>query len=180
MAEWTPPSAEDWSKRNAQALQGLLGINQFLPVTGDIQSGILAANDLQNKQYGSAALNAVGLLPFIPALGGIIKGASVKPIASNIDEYKAMIGDTALEFQHYKPENTIDITRISTAMSSRGKGEARNAMETLLKETDARGITTELMPVPMDKFTKPEKLKDFYKSLGYVDSQYGMIRYPKK
>lgn len=71
--DWTPPSTEEWSKRNQQALQGLLNINQFLPVTGDIQSGILAAQDLENKQYGNAALNAVGLLPFLPAFGGVIK-----------------------------------------------------------------------------------------------------------
>ena len=43
--------------------------NQYAPVTGDIQSGILAANDLSKGNYGSAALNAVGLLPFIPSLG---------------------------------------------------------------------------------------------------------------
>jgi hypothetical protein len=39
--------ALDWSKRNAQGFQGLLDVNQFLPVTGDIQSGLLASQDLQ-------------------------------------------------------------------------------------------------------------------------------------
>lgn len=180
MAGLTKDQIDAWSKRNQQAFKGILDVNQFIPGSGDVQSGIMAANDVNQGNYGSAALNALGLLPFIPSLGGIIKGANVKPIASNIDEYKTMIGNTALEFHHYKPENTIDITRISTPISYRGKGEARNAMETLLKETDAKGIATELVPTPMDKFTKPEKLKDFYRSLGYVDSQYGMIRYPKK
>jgi hypothetical protein len=64
-----------WSERNKQAFGGLLDINQYLPVTGDIQSGILAAQDVGQGKYGSAALNALGLLPFVPALGGTIKKA---------------------------------------------------------------------------------------------------------
>jgi hypothetical protein len=63
--------ALDWSNRNAQGFQGILDVNQFLPVTGDIQSGVMAAQDLQKGNYGSAALNSLGLLPFVPALGGI-------------------------------------------------------------------------------------------------------------
>ena len=63
--------AKDWSKRNVSAFEGLLNVNQFLPVTGDIQSGIMAAQDVKQGNYGSAALNSLGLLPFIPALGGI-------------------------------------------------------------------------------------------------------------
>lgn len=64
--------ADAWSKRNLSAFEGLLNVNQFLPVTGDIQSGILAAQDVKQGNYGSAALNSLGLLPFIPALGGVI------------------------------------------------------------------------------------------------------------
>jgi hypothetical protein len=64
--------ALDWSNRNTQGLQGILDVNQFLPVTGDVQSGIMAGQDLQKGNYGSAALNSLGLLPFIPALGGVI------------------------------------------------------------------------------------------------------------
>lgn len=76
-----PPSTEEWSKRNQQALQGLLNINQFLPVTGDIQSGLLAAQDVRDKNYGSAALNALGVLPFLPALGGVLKNPSMQKAA---------------------------------------------------------------------------------------------------
>ncbi len=67
--------ANEWSKRNQAALDGLLTVNQFVPVSGDIQSGLLAAKDLRDKNYGSAALNAIGLLPFLPAIGGMIKGS---------------------------------------------------------------------------------------------------------
>lgn len=70
--------ALDWSKRNAQGLQGILDINSFIPVTGDVQSGILAAQDVKKGNYGSAALNAVGLLPFVPSLAGTFIGKGSK------------------------------------------------------------------------------------------------------
>jgi hypothetical protein len=73
--------ALDWSKRNAQGFQGILDVNQFLPVTGDIQSSVMAAQDVKKGNYGSAALNSLGLLPFVPALGGIVS----KEVAKNID-----------------------------------------------------------------------------------------------
>lgn len=65
--------ADAWSKRNQSAFEGLLNVNQFMPITGDIQSGLLAAQDLGQGNYDSAALNALGLLPFVPALGGTTK-----------------------------------------------------------------------------------------------------------
>lgn len=45
---------------------------------GDIASGLLAVDDLRNKQYGSAALNSVGLLPFVPGLAGTFIGKGAK------------------------------------------------------------------------------------------------------
>lgn len=45
-----------------------------VPVVSDLASGALAASDAANGDYGSAALNAVGLLPFVPGVGGMIKG----------------------------------------------------------------------------------------------------------
>lgn len=53
-------------------------MNSFMPVTGDIQSGVMAANDLKNKNYGSAALNGLGLLPFVPSLAGTLGGKGNK------------------------------------------------------------------------------------------------------
>lgn len=74
--------ALDWSNRNAQGFQGILDVNQFLPVTGDIQSGIMATQDLQKGNYGSAALNSLGLLPFIPAMGGVLKNIPENSLTS--------------------------------------------------------------------------------------------------
>ena len=75
MPALTKEQIDAWSKRNQGALEGLLNVNQFMPVTGDIQSGIMAGQELAQGNYGSAALNAVGLLPFVPALGGVTKKA---------------------------------------------------------------------------------------------------------
>lgn len=40
---------------------------------GDVASGMLAVDDLRKGDYLGAAGNAVGLLPFVPAVGGITK-----------------------------------------------------------------------------------------------------------
>ncbi len=54
-----------------------MNVNSLMPVSGDIQSGVMAAQDLQKGNYGSAALNSLGLLPFIPALGGVLKNKAL-------------------------------------------------------------------------------------------------------
>lgn len=59
-------------------------VNSFMPISGDIQSGLLAAQDVKQGNYGSAALNSLGLLPFIPAMGGIIK--TIKPAKESLHE----------------------------------------------------------------------------------------------
>ncbi len=43
------------------------------PVLGDIQAGVEAYRSAQEGDWGNAGLNAMGMLPFIPALGGITK-----------------------------------------------------------------------------------------------------------
>lgn len=57
--------------RNKETVDALLGVTGVTPGVGDVQSGIMAAQDVKKGNYGSAALNSLGLLPFIPALGGI-------------------------------------------------------------------------------------------------------------
>ncbi len=73
-----------------KSISGLLGDaamfgNGFMPVTGDIQSGLLAANDLKQGNYGSAALNGVGLLPFIPSMAGVIKGRNMEDVIGGFE-----------------------------------------------------------------------------------------------
>jgi hypothetical protein len=55
-------------------------VNSFIPISGDVQSGLLAFEDVKQGNYGSAALNSLGLLPFVPSIGGTIK--SIKELNS--------------------------------------------------------------------------------------------------
>jgi hypothetical protein len=64
-------------------LDAASAINQFMPVTGDIQSGLLAMNDVKKGNYSDAALNSLGLLPFIPAMGGVVKNKALESIAKS-------------------------------------------------------------------------------------------------
>lgn len=55
--------------------KGLLG---FTPGIGDAISGYDAVQAARNGNYGEAALNAVGVLPFVPSFGGMIAKSSKK------------------------------------------------------------------------------------------------------
>ena len=48
------------------------------PGAGDIQSGYEAYRSAREGNYGEAGLNALGVLPFVPALGGILAGKGAK------------------------------------------------------------------------------------------------------
>jgi len=92
MPALTKEQIDAWSKRNKGAFEGLLNVNQFVPVSGDIQSGIMAGQDLSQGNYGSAALNAVGLLPFVPALGGMVKNSKYSAQEA-LEKAKALSSD---------------------------------------------------------------------------------------
>lgn len=64
---------------NRETVDSLLGVTGMVPGVGDVQSGLLAANDLRNGDYLSAALNGSGMLPMIPAMAGIIKQSGHLP-----------------------------------------------------------------------------------------------------
>jgi hypothetical protein len=59
-----------------------------LPVVSDIASGGLAIADALRGDYGSAALNAAGILPGIPALGGMTRLSSKWLKPQTLDEIK--------------------------------------------------------------------------------------------
>lgn len=66
--------------------KGLLG---FTPIVGDAISGYDAIQSARQGNYGEAALNGLGLLPFVPALGGMTKspykGKKLPDLAYQID-----------------------------------------------------------------------------------------------
>lgn len=83
MENWWDKNLTDKQKFQLQDPQDpslLQSISNFPVVAGDIASGLLAAQDLSKGNYGSAALNSLGLLPFIPSMGGVIKNISKTPL----------------------------------------------------------------------------------------------------
>ena len=63
------PNDQDLEMR-AEIAKGLLG---FAPSVGDAISGYDAVQSARQGNYGEAALNGIGLLPFIPSMGGLVK-----------------------------------------------------------------------------------------------------------
>lgn len=78
---------------------------------GDIASGLLAADDLRKGNYGEAALNGLGLLPFVPAMGGVLKGADLKAevLRQANEGWSKAIGDTGQFTLKQMYPVTIDI-----------------------------------------------------------------------
>ena len=138
--------------------------NSFAPVTGDIQSGVMAAQDVAEGNYGSAALNAVGLLPFVPALGGVISGYGknaneianiLKPFHPNIDA--DLMGDKA-------------ITLSKIIAKDKNAGNGTNFMNDLTELADKKGLKINLSP-SADFGGNKNRLKDFYKRFGFVENK---------
>ena len=63
----------EWTPERVEAAKMGLG---FTPVVGDVLSGYDALQALRQGNYGEAALSGLGLLPFVPAMGGQIKNIS--------------------------------------------------------------------------------------------------------
>jgi len=74
---------------NVDLVENAKFINSFMPISGDIQAGIQAIDDVKNKKYASALLNSVGLLPFVPSLGGITKDISIYKNLENLNKSTA-------------------------------------------------------------------------------------------
>ena len=76
MANWWDKNLTDKQKFRLQEPKdpSLLDVVSTVPnPVGDVASGLLAAQDFSKGNYGSAALNSLGLLPFIPSMGAIVK-----------------------------------------------------------------------------------------------------------
>lgn len=72
--------------------RGLLG---FTPGVGDAMSGYDAIQSARQGNYGEAGLNALGLLPFMPGLGGIVKPGMME----NVARLKKQLGTTREEWE---------------------------------------------------------------------------------
>lgn len=70
------------------ATERFKGGASVLPVVGDAISGYDAYQSFKQGNYGEAALNAIGMLPMIPGLAGVIKKTNADDIAKQLDDYK--------------------------------------------------------------------------------------------
>jgi hypothetical protein len=96
--------------------QAAQAINSFMPITGDIQSGIMAANDVKNGDYKSAALNGIGLLPFVPSMAGIIsKSGKIADILGDTARAKTKY-ELAHELAQKNAIEMLGLPRNNTAM----------------------------------------------------------------
>jgi hypothetical protein len=92
MANWWDKLLTDKQKFRLQQPQdpSLLDVVANVPnPAGDVASGLLAAQDVSKGNYGTAALNSLGLLPFVPSMGAIVKNAEkaeLKEVPLNISE----------------------------------------------------------------------------------------------
>jgi hypothetical protein len=135
------PSGRIISEAPSAADAALL-INQFMPVTGDIQSGVMAANDLANKQYGSAALNALGVLPFIPSLGGIIKNEP--KIYENANATLAKLNLTDADVAAWREANKFGRKQVQHPMV---KQAANDLLDGKITSDQYRDIALEHLPI---------------------------------
>ena len=78
MANWWDKNLTDKQKFRLQEPQdaSLLDVVANVPTpVGDVASGLLAAQDFSKGNYGTAALNSLGLFPLIPSMGAIVKNS---------------------------------------------------------------------------------------------------------
>jgi hypothetical protein len=77
----------------------------FTPIVGDVMAGYDAIQAARQGNYGEAALNAVGLLPFVPPMAGIFVGKGSKT-------WNKAMNDLAqdLEKRGMSPEKIWEVT----------------------------------------------------------------------
>jgi hypothetical protein len=84
--------------------------NSFAPGVSDIAAGKLAWDDFKEGNYLSAGLNAAGVLPFIPALGGTLMGRGARGFnekAAQEASRLAGMGATPREIWFDVPKNYV-------------------------------------------------------------------------
>lgn len=84
---WNGFNNNPQNQRTVDSIKGMFGI---LPAgAGDVASGLLAADDVRRGDYLSAGLNGVGVLPYVPSLGGYIPAmaGAIKKTSSGINDF---------------------------------------------------------------------------------------------
>lgn len=69
-----------------------------------------------------------------------------------------------------RSDGAIELARLSTPFGQRGQGQARQAMNDLIRNADGEGRDIWLRAEPLDKSTDAERLRGFYRGLGFEDA----------
>lgn len=137
-----------------------------LPVIGDAISGYDAYQSAKQGDYLGAALNAVGLLPMIPGLAGIIK----KNGGTNISEIEDYFNSIGIKHSISERNNSIQLNKIIVPENSRNTGIGTDAMNKLVDFADSNGKMLTLTP-SSDFGGNKNRLIDFYKRFGFVENK---------
>lgn len=143
------------------------GLLSFTPGIGDAISGYDAYQSAKQGNYGEAALNGLGLLPFVPAMGGVVKSVASKSgkkyLINSPDEWAEVYyrpkGEAVSKTFTIRPEsdargNSIKegilsiykdsagthLNDVSVDAAKRNDGLASLLMEEALKNTDGKGL----------------------------------------
>lgn len=144
--------------------KGLLG---FTPGIGDAISAYDAVQSAREGDYLGAALNGVGVLPFVPGIAGVVTKHTDWPKIDPKLFNDEKIGKAKLSYTVKPEQKEVEIASLRVPQAHRGQGDARKAMEELLTEVDAAGYTAKLGASPLDNKTSLSRLVDFYRSLGF-------------
>ena len=121
----------------------------FVPVVGDVKSGIEAIDALRRGQYKDAALSALGILPFIPS---ITKYSNKIPISQDrlkqeVSYYGYPDKSSKGILTYMPPQKFLDL------VSDGGQDVIRRANE--MKKFDANKLMDEYLPfIDIDKKNK--------------------------
>lgn len=170
MANWWDKNLTDKQKFRLQEPKdpSLLDVVSTVPnPVGDVASGLLAAQDVSKGNYGTAALNAAGLLPFVPSMGAILapakyRGKTLEGMPTTIDMGGGRLeqfgtdqrlvdlagqiaADKGLVYKpqtQYVPVDTVRAKKIANAyermQNNPADAKVKKAYDALIEETQAQ------------------------------------------
>ena len=160
------PNQKDVEMR-PQIAKGLLGV---LPGSGDAIAGYDAMQSAKEGNYGEAALHGVGLLPFVPAMGGMTKKIATLPYQI---EHRPMAREGGAALLHDLSSAFGDDIYSKNALQYFGSGdpverEALRVMQSVRGNPDAmvkvyRGVPQGVDKInPGDWVTLSKKSAEYY------------------
>ena len=137
--------------------KGILG---FTPVVGDAISAYDAVQSAREGDYLGAALNGVGVLPFVPSMAGVVIGGKIADALNAT--HGAKIDATLSEGK--------DVVLNKIVAKNRNEGDGTAFMRDLVSMADKDGKVVALSPASDFGGSKP-RLLEFYKRFGFVPNK---------